>query len=328
MKLAHISKHWIRYLLGPLLFVFLVGVIWNELASKQQLPLLWEGLQTACTSGRTIYLLIVIGLMPLNWLLEAYKWQVAVQAIQPVSLFTAFRATLSGISFSMLLPNRVGEYVGRILYLPPSKRVNAIAVTVVASMSQLLWTLFLGLIGGCVLFSSLQTNVSLFTLLLLVIAISVCILFVLLLLCFFRVSALAHFLSSLFKSERLQKWLLAPSQFTSPILLQLLLLSFFRYLIFIVQYGAALYLFSVLLNPFQILATVSLCFLILAVVPTFAIAELGLRGVVSIWVIGLFSANSAGILLAAFSLWVINLVVPASVGALLLLGVQKFWNHA
>jgi hypothetical protein len=93
------------------------------------------------------------------------------------------------------------------------------------------------------------------------------------------------------------------------------------------QYGFALYLFSVLLNPFQLIATVSLSFLVLSSLPNFAIAELGMRGVVGIWIIGVYSTNSAGILLAAFSLWVVNLVLPAAMGALLLLGVEKFWRN-
>jgi hypothetical protein len=93
------------------------------------------------------------------------------------------------------------------------------------------------------------------------------------------------------------------------------------------QYGFALYLFSVLLNPVQLFATVSLCFLVLSCLPNFAIAELGMRGVVGIWIIGFYSTNSAGILLAALSLWVVNLVLPAAMGALLLLGVEKFWRN-
>ena len=37
--------------------------------------------------------------------------------------------------------------------------------------------------------------------------------------------------------------------------------------------------------------------------------------------------NAVNILLAAFSLWVVNLVLPAALGALFLLGVEKYWRN-
>lgn len=144
---------------------------------------------------------------------------------------------------------------------------------------------------------------------------------------FFRISRITNYVAKLFSSTRIQQWLQGPSQFERKTLLTLLGLSLLRYIVFLLQYGIALHLFGVLLNPMQIISAVSVCFLVLAVVPTFAIAELGMRGLIGIWVIGIYSSNTAGILLAAFSLWVVNLILPAAMGALLLLGVQKFFRN-
>jgi hypothetical protein len=60
-------------------------------------------------------------------------------------------------------------------------------------------------------------------------------------------------------------------------------------------------------------------------VPNFAIAELGIRGLVGLWVIGIFSENQVGILLATLIIWLVNLILPAVVGALLLLGIRKLY---
>ena len=327
MKLTQKSKTFIRYLAGPLLFILLSFVIWKELTSKNQLPLLIQEINAAFLSERISYLLMLIALMPINWLLEAFKWKIALRSIVPISLFTSFRATLSGLSFSMLLPNRVGEYLGRIVYLPSDKRADAVAVTIVSSMSQLIWTLVFGLIGFVYLFPLLQRATQLGDLVLVFFGIGVLLVLLLLLFCFFRISRIAIYLSNLFQSERLRNWLMGPTRFDSRTLLYMLCISLVRYIVFLMQYGFALYLFSVLLNPFQLFATVSLCFLVLSCLPNFAIAELGMRGVVGIWIIGFYSTNSAGILLAAFSLWVVNLVLPAAMGALLLLGVEKFWRN-
>src|SRR5206468_3685838 len=86
-------------------------------------------------------------LMPLNWGLEAAKWQCSVRSIYPVSLMQSFKAVLSGISFSVTMPNRVGEYLGRMIYLPEGSRLRTISVTLVASFAQLLVTLVAGTAG-------------------------------------------------------------------------------------------------------------------------------------------------------------------------------------
>jgi hypothetical protein len=63
-------------------------------------------------------------------------------------------------------------------------------------------------------------------------------------------------------------------------------------------------------------------FLVMAVVPTIALAELGLRGHVSLLLFGLLSTNTLGIVLTASGIWLINLVVPALAGSLFILGVK------
>jgi hypothetical protein len=67
-------------------------------------------------------------------------------------------------------------------------------------------------------------------------------------------------------------------------------------------------------------------FLILAVVPTIALAELGVRGKISIFLFGAFSTNTLGIVLTASTIWLINLILPALAGSLFVLGIKLFRN--
>jgi len=62
----------------------------------------------------------------------------------------------------------------------------------------------------------------------------------------------------------------------------------------------------------------------MAGVPTIAIAELGVRGKVSIFFLGLLSSNTVAIVAATVGIWLINLVIPAVLGSVLLLGVKIF----
>jgi hypothetical protein len=67
-------------------------------------------------------------------------------------------------------------------------------------------------------------------------------------------------------------------------------------------------------------------FLALAVVPTIALAELGVRGKISIFLFGAFSTNTLGIVFTASAIWLINLVLPALAGSLFVLGIKFFRN--
>jgi hypothetical protein len=67
-----------------------------------------------------------------------------------------------------------------------------------------------------------------------------------------------------------------------------------------------------------------LSFFVLAAVPTVALTELGVRGSISIFFIGLVSTNILGILVSSFALWIINLVIPALIGSLFVLELNFF----
>ncbi len=70
----------------------------------------------------------------------------------------------------------------------------------------------------------------------------------------------------------------------------------------------------------------SVVFLILAVVPTIALAEIGLRGKISLELFGMFSNNHIGIIAVSAGIWAINLVIPAIAGSLLILRIKIFKN--
>jgi hypothetical protein len=62
----------------------------------------------------------------------------------------------------------------------------------------------------------------------------------------------------------------------------------------------------------------------MAIVPTIAIAELGVRGQIGLYFLGLQSINKVGIIAATFGIWFINLIIPAIAGSVLILGIKVF----
>src|SRR6187402_3652120 len=160
MKLNKNIKIFLNYVLGPLLFAWLSYSVFNQIKNQPNLEESWVNIKASFTNTRVFNFILVFVLMFVNWSLEALKWKISVQGVQPVSFFRSLKAIFSGVSFSVTTPNRTGEYLGRVLYMDDGNRLRVISLTILGSISQLLVTIFFGLLGLFILQSGIA-NVSL-----------------------------------------------------------------------------------------------------------------------------------------------------------------------
>jgi len=310
----------------------LCWIIWLQLRQQVNFSLLATRLSEAMQVRGLFYIPLLLLLMIFNWLIESFKWKIAVASIQPVSLLRAFKAVLAGVSISLSLPNRIGEYLGRVLFLEPSQRVRAISVTVVASFSQLIVTIMMGLFGLLlarpVILSRGIWSIQTWWIVIGVVALMI----LLMLLLYFNISMLNRWLQQKLVATsskwllRFKDWLVALDSCNAAILRTLLSLSMLRYGVFMAQYYLAYQFFGVAFNMHQLFVLVSLTFLTLAAVPTFAAPELALRGAVGIFIAKWFTLQVAAVVLALLLIWITNLILPAVVGALLITGIRNFFN--
>jgi hypothetical protein len=310
----------------------LCWVIWLQLRKQVDFSLLATKLSESMQTQGLFYIPLLLVLMILNWLIESVKWKIAVASVQPVSMFRAFKAVLAGVSISLSLPNRIGEYLGRVLYLEPTQRVRAISVTVVASFSQLIVTVMMGFLG-LLLARPVMLSQGGWAIQTWGIAVGVVVLIaILMLLLYFNISFLNRWLQQkLLDSSskwplRFKGWLAALNSCDAAILRVLLSLSVLRYVVFVAQYYLAYQFFGVHFNMHQLFIIVSLTFLTLAAVPTFAAPELALRGAVGIFIAKWFTMQTAEVVLALLLIWITNLILPAIIGALLITGIRNFFN--
>ncbi|MDP7197522.1 MAG: hypothetical protein QF864_15220, partial [SAR202 cluster bacterium] len=102
------------------------------------------------------------------------------------------------------------------------------------------------------------------------------------------------------------------------------ILSIFRYAVFTTQFFILLKLFTVDITYFDAIILTMVMLFVISVIPTIAITEIGVRGSVSIFLFGLISTNSAGVLSATFVMWVINLLLPAIIGTIFVFTLKFF----
>jgi len=275
----------------------------------------------------------VLIMMPVNWTLESAKWKFLIGKIEHISLSRALRAVFSGTSVSVFTPNRIGDFGARVLYLDNSDRIAAVFITIVGSISQLVITILLGFLGMSLYTIShypAMIEPVLAYLLFGVLALATFLTFI----SYFNVSIITNWGKKLFKLfglsrnqpifGRLKGYVEVFSLYTSRELSISLGYSLLRYCVFSLQFYLLLTLFDVNIPMLHALRLISITFFVMAVIPTIALTEIGVRGSVALFFLGLASENSIGIVTATFTLWIINLALPALIGSILVFGTNIF----
>jgi len=313
----------INYFLGPVLFLLLSWSLYVQISNQPDLLLRWQQIKV---SWHDKQLWMVVVLMLVNWGMEARKWQVLVQHVQPISFLNAFKSVLAGCSITMLTPNRIGEYGGRILYVEEGNRIKAISLTLVGSISQLLVTMLMGCMG--LFFLRYFSHNSTGTLSVLPefwgnVLIYLCVTITLVLTLFYlRLGWLVRMMEKVPALNKVVKHIRVLDEFDNVQLIRILSLSFVRYLVFVLQYVLLLRVMQVEISFVTSFWLISVFYLVLAVAPTIGFIELPVR-VSACWaLLKFYTANELGVGAAALGIWLINLVLPAIVGSLLILGIK------
>lgn len=260
----------------------------------------------------------VIGLMFINWGIEAFKWKLLVNRFEAINYFTAIKSVVTGVFISLfvniLVPNRLGEFAGRILYVRINK-IKAALISSIGSFAQFIVTALFGAVAYVVLwFTYSQTPENKYLSYLLVGAVVLIIALIVLL--YFNINVLSWLLEKPKLIKRFKKITSVFYFYSTVLLSKVFALSVIRYFVFCVQFILLLNLCGVDIRFTEGLIAIPVIFLVQTVVPSNALSNLGVRGAASIHFLNYFSANDAGILAAAYLLWVINILVPGLAGAI------------
>ncbi|MFN0204605.1 MAG: lysylphosphatidylglycerol synthase domain-containing protein [Bacteroidia bacterium] len=271
-----------------------------------------------------IFLLLSFSFIFANISLEALKWQKMMKMFYPNLHFsTSLKAVLAGNTAGIFTPNRVGEYAARVMYLPSGKRVEALTLTLIDKVCQMLITMWTGMFAVSYFLHYFQTKLTQYLSLsfgsLQKIEISAWSVVVLSSLTLIFAKKWVVFLPKKWLTwEIFAKMKTAICQVPIPLLLYILLLSTLRNLVFTLQYYLLLMAFGYEGETLLAFAMVSSVFLLKSVVPSISFSELGIRESVALTVMGAFAVASSTTISSTFLLYLYNIALPALVGILFL----------
>lgn len=275
--------------------------------------------------GNAIVLLaLLIVLMFLNWGIEAWKWKLLVQKLTPIRFIRTFKAVWTGVTLGLFTPNRVGEFGGRILYVPRKHRVHAAIVSLIGSFSQNLITVVAGMVGALFYLHQVE-DVSWQVIMTLGMVAVIAVL--LLLLAYYNLEVII----SIFKRNRYLKrvyhYTSVLKDYSGKDLTNLLLLAFLRYAVYTAQYLIFLNVFGAGLTLLEGCAAITVIFLAQTVVPSFAIADLLTRLPVAALILSNYGVSLQVSLAATTSIWILNLIIPAVLGYVFIIRFNIFKNR-
>jgi len=316
------------------------GFIYDQVFYKKNLPLILQGIREDFSNPDVIWLMcLVVFMMFVNWAIETIKWRYLMAKIERIGFWRSFQAVLTGVTVSSFTPNRIGEYFGRIFILNTASRIEGILITIIGSMSQLLVTILTGSLSLLAFIPIFMTHYWGYNSYLFYAIGAVVIGFNALLLGFYlNVSFLATLKEKILRNglKRIRKFFRIFTFYHNRELLSVLFYSFLRYIVFSTQFFLLFRIFAVPIPYLDALMLISLIYFVMAVIPTIALTELGIRGSVALYFFGIYFSGqqemsetiSFGILGASTLLWAINLGIPALVGSVFVFRLKFFRKKA
>lgn len=265
-----------------------------------------------------LYFVMVLFLLPINWGLELLKWQkvLLVNEIK-FSIKTLTQSLLSGVATGIITPNRIGNFIGRMIFFKGKIRVQLVLGTLYSNFAQFLVTLFFGSIGFLFLSDLLIkvygisiVNTSIFVSMLAI-------------LFYFAVPFVP--LKSFKVLNRKQNILIQFQKQSMQLLFPLLTISGIRFLVFSAQFLLMLMAFGI--SPsFMLYSGILLLYLVSTLTPSLLFGKLIIRETVGLLILSLFIENEAIIVVSSLLLWIVNLGIPSVLGLVYILRKKSFAN--
>jgi len=309
-----ISKKTISRVIKSLIVLLLLAALYWQIFHNKRFDALWLAFQNELSPKQTIWLVLAILLMPVNWAFETLKWRALIRRFSGLGFWRAYQAVLAGVAVSLFTPNRIGEYGGRVLLIESGKGWKAVGATLVGSAAQMLALLSGGIVGLAIFASQyfLWEPYILWS-----VQVAGLILAVALLLIYWHIDRVA---TTLKKLPMIQRWKPLEEIFElfktyeKSELKLALFFSWARYFTYCTQYWLMLRFFGVEISLHAAWPAIASIFFLQTSVPLPPAISLLARGEIALLIWSALGANEVSVLAATFGLFILNLCLPALLG--------------
>jgi len=267
-----------------------------------------------------LFFLLQLAFLVINLSFEALKWKrIMVREIR-FSFLESIKMVLAGFASGIFTPAKLGEPIGRFLFLPKTKWLAATSLSYFGGVLQSILILTLGLGASLYLFIGFSNdflgNIVEYG------GVFVILMLVSLLMMHFSKSYLKKMLHYFKWKEQVKEMYSCFSRLSKGDVTIAVFFSGIRFVVFSLQ----LYLLFNFLQPdlsWQLILWIFVYYLGITLFPAFILADLGIRNSVGLFLFTFIGVNELVIMSSVSILWVVNQVIPALIGGLLVFRLKR-----
>ncbi len=272
---------------------------------------------------RTTLALVVI-MMFLNWAIEVVKWKYLSRRIEQISWWKAIQSVFCGLTWAIFTPNRIGEYGGRIMLLKAQNRATGAVAMGVGLFAQLVLTSVFGALSiawfVCTYLPTPHAVQFAVWLLGIIYALAFLILY-------FNVHWVDKLVGRFRFLRKIKPFFSVLEDFSTKELVNVLLLSLARFVIFTSQYIVLMLVFLPSMPFTAMVLMIFILFFIQSAVPSLDIFDFSVRSFVASNLYSYITTQEIAVMAIVSCIWFVNLILPAILGSVFVFNVNYVNNN-
>jgi hypothetical protein len=271
-----------------------------------------------------IVLTLIILLMTVNWVLEALKWRRLTRELAPMSIWQSIESVFCGLTWAIFTPNRLGEYGGRVMFLPNRKRLYGVFAMAVGSFGQNVVTNVLGA-GALVwfLYNYMHLNIMIMA----GIASMSIVFIVLMLLFYFHIKWMVSLLNSINFLKKFHRFFNIMGKYKTAELLNVMWFCIARFSVFTFQYYLIIHLLVPQIPILPMTLLMFVFFFISSAIPSIDLLDIGVRSFTAGTLFGYVTHQTIAVVVSVSLIYVTNMIIPAILGSFFVFKL-KFFDRA
>jgi hypothetical protein len=263
----------------------------------------------------------IVLLMLVNWVAEACKWKYITRKLAKITYWRAIESVFCGLTWAIFTPNRIGEYGGRVMFLPNRKRIHGIFVMAIGSFGQNVITNVLGLIALMWFAATfLHLNIAIF----LALSLAALGFMALLLIFYFNIGWLVTLLNRIKFLKKYHRFFDIMGRYHTTELMNIMWWCLVRFFVFSFQYFLVIHLLLPDMEVFPMMMMVFILFFVQSALPSLDLLDVGVRSMTASVFFAYITNQNIAVMAAVSSIWFINLILPAILGSVFVLKVRFF----
>lgn len=315
-----LSNIYIRNIIKITFVIIVFYVIKESVFTNQNFKLI-DKVQGNWSLKSVFLILVVFALQFINWIIEALKFRYIISKKHKIGFTKAIKAVYAGNSTGLFTPDRLGNFIGRCIIINKTSKKIVTISTMLGNFSQFITTVFYAFVSLFIItildLKIYIPNINNYIIILIVFLILVILLFL-----FYYPNIIIKNINKVKFIKKYENTYGFLNEFNKNERTTIILMSLFRYSIFIMQFYLLLIAFNFNISLLETLCFSGLLYLFTTLIPSPFMGNLGTRELISVLLLKNYD-NPDIVLFVSILIWIINIIIPSILGSFVLISYKK-----